>query len=493
MGTVGVIAIIFAAAVAAISSSNSSVLSAARVVFAMGRDKQVNDWMNATHKKFRTPHRAVMATGGITALLIALGLQVEQIVALLAEVASFSFLISYALVHVAVIVIRKAKPEYYKPDFKIPSILFPVLPILGVLLSFVVISQMDLVVIVIGIGIILLACAWYFFYSSKHISDDNLVGDAIVRSTEEIKTLDEDGEELYRVAVPVANPKTQADLLRLAAASALFHRGEARPQVLALNIIKVPAQTSLEQNLQFESEQIERQRELLEVGREICSEMGVDLKTRVIIGRSIFKSILAYIEQQGADQLVIGWNPQNYHRNYIFGSNLDPIIKQAPCDVTLVSFKREDRGEVVALAGPGPHSPKAIQRAFEYALLDNRKPTLLNVQRPAKEQNGVLPEPEEVGRKIIAALAEEAGIPADGYESKVLISNNIEEAINEAVESFNTVFFGISEQSTFAKILYGSVAARVAQKDNLNVVMIRGKQHKHWTLKAAIAKRLSEP
>jgi basic amino acid/polyamine antiporter, APA family len=95
MGTMGVIAIIFAAAAAAISSSNSSVLSAARVVFAMGRDKQVNDWMNATHKKFRTPHRAVMATSGIIALLIALSLQVEQIVALLAEVASFSFLISY--------------------------------------------------------------------------------------------------------------------------------------------------------------------------------------------------------------------------------------------------------------------------------------------------------------------------------------------------------------------------------------------------------------
>jgi basic amino acid/polyamine antiporter, APA family len=492
MGTVGVVAIIFAAAVAAISSANSSVLSAARVVFAMGRDKQVNDWMNATHKKFRTPHRAVLATGGITALLVALGLQVEQIVALLAEVASFSFLISYALVHVAVIVIRKAQPEYYKPDFKIPSILFPILPILGVLLSFVVISQMDVAVILIGIGIIFLACAWYFFYSSKHISDDNLVGDAIVRSSIETKPVDEDGEALYRVAVSVANPKTQADLLRLAAASAQYHRGEARPQVLALNIIKVPVQTSLEQNLQFEYEQIEKQRELLEVGREICSELGVDLKTRVIIGRSIFKSVLAYIEQQGADQLVIGWNPQDYHRNYIFGSNLDPIIKLAPCDVTLVNFKREDRGSVLALAGPGPHSPKAIQRAYEFALLDNQKLTLMNVQRPSQQKDGEMTDPEEEGREVIASLAEKAGIPADGYEAKVLVSNNIELAINEAVESFNTVFFGISEQSTFAKILYGSVAARVAKKDNINVVMIRGKQHKHWTLKAALAKRLSE-
>jgi len=492
MGTVGVVAIIFAAAIAAISSSNSSVLSAARVVFAMGRDKQVNDWMNATHKRFRTPHRAVLATGGITALLIALGLQVEQIVALLAEVASFSFLISYALVHTAVIVIRKAQPEYYNPDFKIPSKLFPILPILGVLLSFVVITQMDLTVILIGMGIILMACAWYYFYSSKHISDDNLLGDAIVKSSIKSIPTDEDEPDLYRVAVSIANPKTQGDLLRLAAASAQFHRGEAKPQVLALNIIKVPVQTSLEQNMQFEYEQIEHQRELLEVGREICSELGVELKTRVIIGRSIFKSILSYIEEKGADQLVIGWNPQTYHRNYIFGSNLDHIVKQAPCDVTLVNFKREDRGPVVALAGAGPHSPKAIQRAYEYALLDNLKPTLLNVQRPAQKQDGEVSDPEEVGRQMIALLAEKAGIPVDGYETKVLVSDNIEKSIIDAVESFNTVFLGISEQSTFAKILYGSVAARVAKKDNINVVMIRGKQHKHWTLKAALAKRLSE-
>ncbi len=43
-------------------------------------------------------------------------------------------------------------------------------------------------------------------------------------------------------------------------------------------------------------------------------------------------------QKQVADLLVIGWNLQEYHRNYIFGSNLDPNIKEAPCDATLVNF-----------------------------------------------------------------------------------------------------------------------------------------------------------
>jgi amino acid transporter len=120
-----IIAIVVAAAVAAISSSNSSVLSAARVVYAMGRDHLVSDWLNATHSRFRTPQGSVLVTGVITSGLVLMGLLVDDIIALLAEVASFSFLVSYALVHVAVVVIRRAGPSAYEPDFRIPSFLYP--------------------------------------------------------------------------------------------------------------------------------------------------------------------------------------------------------------------------------------------------------------------------------------------------------------------------------------------------------------------------------
>jgi len=66
---------------------------------------------------------------------------------------------------------------------------------------------------------------------------------------------------------------------------------------------------------------------------------------------------------------------------------------------------------------------------------------------------------------MIAVLAEKAGIPADGYEAKVIVSDNIDKSITEAVESFNTIFLGISEQSKFAKIMYGFVTERVAKKE----------------------------
>jgi len=51
-GAIGVAAVTVAAAVAAISSSNSSILAASRVIYAMGRDGLMSDRLNVTHDRF---------------------------------------------------------------------------------------------------------------------------------------------------------------------------------------------------------------------------------------------------------------------------------------------------------------------------------------------------------------------------------------------------------------------------------------------------------
>jgi amino acid transporter len=57
-GSVGVVAVV----VAAISSSNSSVLAAPRVLFAMGRDNLMSDWLNETHDPPVKPNYTVSYT-----------------------------------------------------------------------------------------------------------------------------------------------------------------------------------------------------------------------------------------------------------------------------------------------------------------------------------------------------------------------------------------------------------------------------------------------
>ena len=455
-GAVGVAAIVAAAAIAAISSSNSSVLAAARVNFAMGRDDLMSEWLNVTHDRFGTPHRAIVATGLVTALLIAVGLRVETIVALLAEVASFSFLVSYSLVHVALVVFRRADPEDYDPSFRIPDVLYPAVPVLGVVLTVVVISQMAPIIILLGLGIVGIGVGWYFVYVRDHAIDRGLIDEAIAPTT-----------DAYRVLVPVSNPDTQQDLIRLAAATAHAHTDEGTPELVAVNVLQV---SGLDPQQNVAAERLEHQRDLLKGAGDIAAEMDVRLRTVAMTGERVDETILEAIADEEPDQVLVGWDGEQSRQSGVFGRNLDAVVEDAPCEVTLVTFHDDTIGAPVALAGPGPHSSVAARRAAEFASVDGAVPTLLNVQQPAGDDDAAA----DRGNAVIDDVAEQAGLDPDAYEREVVVDDDIEAAILATVDQYNTVCVGLSERSVASRVMVGTIAERVSQEATSNVGIVRG-------------------
>jgi APA family basic amino acid/polyamine antiporter len=457
MGSIGVVAIVAAAAIAAISSSNSSVLAAARVNFAMGRDELMSDWLNVTHDRFGTPHRAIIATGVVTALLIAVGLEVETIVALLAEVASFSFLVSYSLVHVALVVFRRADPEEYDPSFRIPDVLYPVVPVLGIVLAVVVISQMATIIIGLGLGVVGLGVGWYVLYVRDHAIDRGLIGEAIAP-----------GSVGYRVIVPVSNPETQGRLIRLAAATAHAHTDEGTPELVAVNVLRV-ADPSPQQNI--EAERLEHQHDLLESAQEIASEMDVKLRTVAMRGDRVDETLLEAISHEEPDQVVLGWRGTPSNGGYVFSPNLDAVVEDAPCEVTLVTFHGNPIGRTVALAGSGPHAPFAARRAAEFATVDGTTPTLLNVQRTQGEDKDAA---IERGETVIDKVASRAGLESGAYQSEVIVTDDVETRILDAVDEYDTICVGLSERSAATRLMFGTIATRISQEATSNVGIVRG-------------------
>jgi amino acid transporter/nucleotide-binding universal stress UspA family protein len=457
MGSIGVVAIVAAAAIAAISSSNSSVLAAARVNFAMGRDELMSDYLNVTHDRFGTPHRAIIATGVVTALLIAVGLEVETIIALLAEVASFSFLVSYSLVHVALVVFRRANPEEYDPSFRIPDVLYPTVPVLGVILSVVVISQMAIIIIGLGLGVVGLGVGWYFLYVRDHAIDRGLINEAITRTSAG-----------YRVVVPVANPKTQERLIRLAAATAHAHTDEGTPELIAVNILQV-SDPSPQQNI--EAEQLEHQHDLLEAAQDIATEMNVKLRTVAMSGQRVDETLLEAISHEEPDQVVLGWRGTLSDGGYVFSPNLDAVVEDAPCEVTLVTFHGKPIGRTVALAGAGPHAPSAARRAAEFAAVDGATPALLNVQQTRAEDEAAA---VERGQVVIDEVARQAGLEPGAYRPEVIVTDDIETTIIETVEEYETICVGLSERNAAARLMFGTIATRISQEATSNVGIVRG-------------------
>lgn len=466
LGVAGALMMVVGALLATVSSANASILSAARVNFAMGRDKILTTWLNEIHSDYRTPYRAILVTGAVILGLIALGVGIET----LADVASFAYLITYALVHVAVFVMRRADPEAYNPDFKLPGLAYPIIPILGFFSCIVIVAQMRPMVLAIGGVIILVGVVWYLVYARTRAVKPSLVGEAIAAEGRRVSP-----SGRYRVVIPVANPETERFLLRLGAAIASGHAGASgeEAELIAVSVIEVPQQTSLQQGIQFEEERVQRQQELLKNAREMAEDLGVGIRTRAIVGRSVGDSILNVVKEERASHVVLGWTGQRKRYEHILGTNIDPIVQETSCELTLVKKGQDEKvGDVVALVGTGPYTRLSARRAAEFAGSDSdAKLTLLNVQRPSENSEY---DPEDEGRALIESVAKEAGIERD-YEKKVLVSDgDIRETLLDAVADYDTICVGATRSTAVAQALFGSIPEEIGEKSKGTVALARG-------------------
>ena len=486
---------IIGAILATISSANASILSAARVNFAMGRDRILAEWLNQIHSKYRTPYRAILATGGVILALIASPLPIDT----LADVAAFMFLVTYALVHIAVVVLRRAEPENYEPDFRIPSWGYPVVPIVGFLGCVTVLVQMGesplveiggitvlSVVQAIGIGIILLSVGWWAYYAREEAVSTTLVGEAVAPA--DIEAVEND---VYRVIVPIANPATEQTLIRYAAASAYGHDEDA--ELVAVNVIEVPPQMSPAQ-IELEEQRVSRQQELLESARDTAEALDISLRTRALVGRNAGRVLLSVIEEEEADHVMMGWGGTRRRRDAIFGSTLDPVIERAPCEVTLATNPTETPGRIIALAGSGPNAPVATRRAAELTrTFQDASLTLLNIQQREEMSTADEDTPSliERGETTVVGVAESAGLDEDEYETKILVTENVRDTLLETVAEYDTVSVGATGQNFVARALYGSIPRDIVETTDGTVLIARGGDRSPKTFRQALAERLA--
>jgi APA family basic amino acid/polyamine antiporter len=110
-------------------------LSQARVLLAMARDGLIPyRFFGAVHPRFRTPHRSTMLTGllvGTVASLVPLKA--------LAELVNIGTLFAFVIVCIAVLVMRRTRPDVKRP-FRTPWV--PFVPIAGIIANLVLMSAL---------------------------------------------------------------------------------------------------------------------------------------------------------------------------------------------------------------------------------------------------------------------------------------------------------------------------------------------------------------
>lgn len=164
-----VMALVVAAAVAAfISTANAGILSASRYPLAMARDHLL--WARfAMFSRFHTPGPAIISTGGLVVAAMLL-LDVES----LAKLASTFQLLLFALLNLAVIIMRASHIGAYMPGYESP--LYPYVQGIGIAVCLGLIAFMGLDSLLFSMALIGLSAAWYAVYGRPRTSRHGAVG-----------------------------------------------------------------------------------------------------------------------------------------------------------------------------------------------------------------------------------------------------------------------------------------------------------------------------
>jgi amino acid transporter/nucleotide-binding universal stress UspA family protein len=456
LGTVGTGLLLFGGLLATASSANASILSSSRINFAMGREKIITPKLNEIHPRFGTPYRAIAITGALILVFLFLG-NLE----LLATAGSVLHLVVYGLLNIALIVMREADPEEYDPDFEVP--LYPFVPIIGAIVSFALIVYIEPRVILLCGGLVGFATLWYALYARQNVEDAGVLGNWIVDRSEDMPdaavsaatTVQPDGGD-HRVMVPLANPAHEKDLVELGAALANERNGT----VVAVNIVDVPDQTSLE--AARDQQEYEVAHHLVDQAQTHAESFGANVETHVVLSHDPFEEIFGAARRYGADITLMGWGPHSHGAGYSTGI-VDELATSLPCDFLVLRDRDFDSSRILLPTAGGPDSDLAAAVARILRAQHGSEVTLLHV---ADDRNK--------GEQFLRSWAVDHNLEDAQFRVE---TGDVEAQIETAAEDATLLLIGATEKGLLSRLVRGSLVLDVLEDVDCSVLLAE-KRHR---------------
>lgn len=147
-----------AALAAFFTTAAAGILSASRIIFALGRDNLAPYYLSKLTAKTKIPYLAVITTGLFIVLAI-IFLDIEGLV----KTASALMILLFIFDNLAVIVMRESKIINYRPSFRSPF--YPYVQVLAVLIYIFLIIEMGKVPLFFSLLFLLVSGGWYFIFA----------------------------------------------------------------------------------------------------------------------------------------------------------------------------------------------------------------------------------------------------------------------------------------------------------------------------------------
>ncbi len=290
--------------------------------------------------------------------------------------------------------------------------------------------------------------------------------------------------EPYRILLPLANPRTARDLVRIGAGV----RANRQTQITALGIVEVAEGFSLSEG----ATQARTARRLLQRVLDFGDEEGAEIRTMVRIGRRAADGIIEAVAEEGADLLIFGWGgpPPGASRaapaidpapigeiatTTVFSPTIDAVVRQSPCDIAVVKQRglEQVRSILVPVRG-GPHAELALRLARDLAARFSAKISVMHVV-PV----GIGDRASQRQRQALERFIREHG----GSRRTVTVvreATSVRTAIIREAAQHDLVVMGASANPSNAsadgQYLFGIVAEAVAGRAKPTVIVVKTRQ-----------------
>ena len=441
---------------------NAALLAGSRVSYTMGRRRMLPSLFTILHASNRTPWMAIAITGALTATFCVL-FDVKTV----GSAASVMFLFVFALANASLLALRRR--SNYRPLYKVP--LYPLFPLLGVLTCLgLAIGQFMMphtgaVDVAVTFGWIVLGLLAFFLYF-RHRMDPEEVKVAIPDI--DARTL-RGLEPRYRIMVPCHNPRNVPSLIRLAARLAQPYGDNA--EIVGVTVAEVPVQLEVHQGMEIISEY----EELLHRAEAVARELDVRFRAELRLAHNTAKAITQLARLERVDLLVLGWKGYETRTEAIFGSLIDDIIENAPCDLLLAKITHDfhppfDR---VLLTTAGQENDMMAARLTAELVNDDAKVTICTVTKPDAGSDKI----QRASKRLLQTREafEQIGGPEIELEERILSGRDIPGAIiDEAWESRSEVIMvGAKDESYFRHVFVGYVPERLALMSDHPVMLYK--------------------
>jgi APA family basic amino acid/polyamine antiporter len=309
-----------------VAATNAGVLGVSRLVYSMGLHRQMPDGLRRLHPHFRTPYIGILVFSALACIALLPG-QAD----FLGSIYAFGAMLSFSMAHLALIRLRVTRPDVPRP-YRSPGHLrvrghdlppYAILGLSGTVLSFIVISVLDLTIAAAGGGWLALGVIVYIAYRRRQGLD--LVSTHKVAIPEPVV----DHEAEYdSVLVPFVDGRYDEHVM----ATAVKLAARKRRGIHVLSMVTVPNALTIDARMPDAEAAADS---LIEQAR-IQGGRRVSGHTEKIRAGQAGRRIIEEATDMRAAAIVMPL-PRRIPGASLFGKTLETVLTERPCRVVIES------------------------------------------------------------------------------------------------------------------------------------------------------------